>query len=126
MRKASTQLTPLELQIMEVLWEIGPATVQQVRLRLDRDYAHTTVHTMLTVLLRKGKVKRTAKAKAHVYRPAVTRGDVVGQAVTSIVDKLFGGSAAKLVMQVMEASHLTTDDVAQLRKRLEEVSRDAD
>ncbi len=126
MRKPSTQLTPLELQIMEVLWDIGPASVQAVVQKLDRDYAHTTIHTMLNVLVKKGKVKRTAKERAHVYRPAVTRGEVVKQTVKEVVDKLFAGSAAGLVMNVMETRDLTPDDVAQLRKRLEEISHDTE
>jgi BlaI family transcriptional regulator, penicillinase repressor len=124
MRKQSSQLTPLELQIMEVLWEIGPASVQGVQQKLDRDYAHTTVHTMLNVLVRKGKVKRTPKERAHVYRAAVTRSQVVSQTVKDVVDKLFRGSAAELMMNVIETRDLTTDDVAQLRKKLEELSHD--
>jgi predicted transcriptional regulator len=115
---------------MEVLWDLGPASVQAVQQRLvadyDREYAHTTIHTMLNVLVKKGKVKRTAKERAHVYRPAVTRGEVVKQTVKEVVDKLFAGSAAGLVMNVMETRDLTPDDVAQLRKRLEEISHDTE
>ncbi len=123
MRKPSTQLTPLELQIMEVLWEIGPSSVQAVVQWLDREYAHTTIHTMLNVLVRKGKVKRTAKDRAHVYRAAVSRSQVVTQTVKDVVDKLFGGSTTELMMNVIETRDLTAEDVALLRKRLEEISR---
>jgi len=125
-RKPSPQLTPLELEIMEVLWETGPASVQTVVQRLEREYAHTTIHTMLNVLVRKGKVKRTAKDRAHVYRAVVSRAHVVKQAVRDVADKLFGGSTVKLMMNVMESPDLTADEVALLRKRLEEISRDAD
>lgn len=124
MRKPSTQLTPLELRIMEVIWEIGPASVQAVQQRLDH-LAYTTVHTMLNVLVRKKKVKRTAKERAHIYRAAVSRADVVKKTVTEVVDKLFGGSTTELMMNVMETRDLTPEDVALIRKRLEEISRDA-
>ena len=125
-RKPSAQLTPLELEIMEVLWETGPASVQTVVQRLEREYAHTTIHTMLNVLVRKGKVKRTAKDRAHVYRAVVSRAHVVTQAVRDVADKLFGGSTVKLMMNVMESPDLTADEVALLRKRLEEISGDAE
>ncbi len=56
--KQSEQLTTLELEIMQVLWETGAANVQTVQQQLERELAYTTVQTMLNVLLRKGKVKR--------------------------------------------------------------------
>ena len=125
MRKPATPLTPLELQIMEVLWEIGPSSVQAVQQRLDH-LAYTTVHTMLNVLVRKKKVTRTAKERAHIYRAAISRGEIVQQTVKDVVDKLFGGSSAQLVMNVMDTRDLTAEDVALLRKRLEEISGDAE
>ena len=123
MRKPAGQLTPLELQIMEVLWKLGPSSIQAVVQNLDREYAHTTIHTMLNVLVKKGKVKRTAKDRAHVYRPVVSRSQVVTQTVKDVVDKMFGGSPAELMMNVIDTRDLTADDVAALRKRLEEISR---
>ena len=71
-RRKSEQMTPLELEIMQVLWETGPATVQTVQRGLKRELAYTTVQTMLTVLHRKNKVKRTLKDKAYVYKPVVS------------------------------------------------------
>ena len=71
-RRKSEQMTPLELEIMQVLWETGPATVQTVQRQLKRELAYTTVQTMLTVLHRKQKVKRTLKDKAYIYKPAVS------------------------------------------------------
>ena len=108
---------------MEVLWKLGPSSIQAVVQNLDREYAHTTIHTMLNVLVKKGKVKRTAKDRAHVYRPVVSRSQVVTQTVKDVVDKMFGGSPAELMMNVIETRDLTADDVAALRKRLEEISR---
>ena len=67
-RRKSEQMTPLELEIMQVLWETGPATVQTVQKQLKRELAYTTVQTMLTVLHRKQKVKRSLKDKAYDRR----------------------------------------------------------
>jgi BlaI family transcriptional regulator, penicillinase repressor len=119
-RPKAEHLTPLELEIMHVLWEIGPANVQTVQHRLDRDLAYTTVQTMLNILHRKGKVKRTLKDRAYFYKPAVSRSHVTRQHISDIVDRLFGGSAESLVMSLVETRHLTPQKLARLQKLLEE------
>jgi predicted transcriptional regulator len=123
-RKKSEQLTPLELEIMKVLWETGPANVQTVQQRLERELAYTTVQTMLNVLHRKGKAKRTLKDKAYFYRPAVSRSQVMGNAVSDLIDRMFGGSAESLVMSLVEARHLTPEKLSRLHKLIEKESRD--
>jgi len=105
---------------MHVLWETGPANVQSVQQHLERELAYTTVQTMLNILHRKGKVKRTLKDRAYFYKPAVSRSQVVGQHLSDIVDRLFGGSAESLVMSLVETKHLTPRKLARLQKLLEE------
>ena len=119
-RRKTEQLTPLELEIMHVLWETGPANVQSVQQHLERELAYTTVQTMLNILHGKGKVKRTLKDRAYFYKPAVSRSQVVGQHMSDIVDRLFGGSAESLVMSLVETKHLTPRKLARLQKLLEE------
>src|ERR1017187_1943026 len=94
------QLTRVELEIMKVLWEIGPATVQSVREKLPSQPqpAYTTVQTMLNVLLRKGRVRRLLKGQAYEYSPAISKQVAIGQAVRDLLNGLFGGSAEDLVM----------------------------
>lgn len=118
-RRKSEQMTPLELEIMQVLWETGSATVQTVQRRLKRELAYTTVQTMLTVLHRKGRVKRTLKDKAYVYRPAVTCKKFTAQAVRELIDRLFGGSAEGLVMNLLQEKHLTPEKLATLHALVE-------
>src|SRR5947209_14330265 len=101
-RRKTEQLTPLELEIMHVLWDIGAANVQSVQQHLERELAYTTVQTMLNILHRKGKVKRTLKDRAYFYKPSVSRRQVVSQTVNDVVDRLFGGSAENLVMSLVE------------------------
>src|ERR1044072_3015058 len=119
-RKKSEQLTPLELEIMHVLWGTGPANVQTVQQHLERNLAYTTVQTMLNILHKKGKVKRTLKDRAYFYKPAVSRSHVTTQHITDIVDRLFGGSAESLVMSLVETKHLTPKTLARLQRLLEE------
>ena len=118
MGKAKPPLTPLELEIMKVLWETGPANVQTVQQTLERPLAYTTVQTMLNILHRKGKVKRVLKDRAYMYKPAVTRPQFVSRHLGELVDRLFGGSAENLVMSLVEAKHLTPQTLARLNKIL--------
>ena len=120
-KKYSEQpLTPLELAIMNVLWETGPANVQTVQGKLKaRNLAYTTVQTMLNVLHRKGKVKRQLKERAFLYRPVFSRQKAVTQAVGDMLDRFFGGSADSLVLSLVETRHLTPEKLAEIQKLLE-------
>jgi BlaI family transcriptional regulator, penicillinase repressor len=117
-KKQSERLTPLETEIMNVLWEISPATVQTVQRRLRRELAYTTVQTMLNVLVRKKKARRTLKDRAYYYRPAVKRDKVAGSAVKDLIDRLFGGSAESLVMSLVESRQLTREKLERLQRML--------
>jgi len=119
-RRKTEHLTPLELEIMHVLWESGPANVQSVQQHLERELAYTTVQTMLNILHRKGKVKRVLKDRAYEYAPVVSRSHVTRQHITDLVDRLFGGSAESLVMSLVETKHLTPKKLARLQKLIKE------
>ncbi len=118
-RQKSEQMTPLELEIMQVLWETGPVNVQTVQKELKRELAYTTVQTMLTVLHRKKKVKRVLKDKAYIYKPAVTRSKFTGHAVREFIDRLFGGSAEGLVVNLIQEKHLSPERLAALHQWIE-------
>jgi predicted transcriptional regulator len=119
-RRKTEHLTPLELEIMHVLWEHGPANVQSVQQHLERELAYTTVQTMLNILHKKGKVKRVLKDRAYEYAPVVSRSHVSRQHITDLIDRLFGGSAESLVMSLVETKHLTPKKLARLQKLIKE------
>jgi|SRR5215472_3153494 len=119
-RRREERLTPLELEIMNVLWETGAANVQTVQHSLARDLAYTTVQTMLNILHRKGKVKRTLQDRAYFYKPAITRRQVASQHVGDMVERFFGGSAESLVMSLLETKHLTPEKLARLNRLVKE------
>jgi predicted transcriptional regulator len=127
-KKKSPQLTQLELEIMKVLWETGPATVQQVQdhLELEPPLAYTTIQTMLNVLHRKGRVKRSLKDRAYRYRAAVSRDQIVSSTMKDIIDRMFGGSAESLVMSLVQTRHLTPEKLERLKRRLEEQTEEDD
>jgi BlaI family penicillinase repressor len=116
----SRALTPLELEIMSVLWVAGPANVQAVQAGLgSRELAYTTVQTMLNVLHRKGRVKRELRDRAYVYRPVLSRQKAVRQAVGDMLDRFFGGSADSLVLSLVETRRLTPAKLAEIQKLVE-------
>jgi BlaI family transcriptional regulator, penicillinase repressor len=125
-KQGSEQLTPLELEIMKVLWETGPAPVQTVQERLpaNRKLAYNTVQTMLNVLHRKGKVRRELRARAYHYEPALSRVQAATQATSDLVHRMFDGSAESLVLSLVETRHLTPETLARLSALLEEQGDD--
>jgi BlaI family penicillinase repressor len=125
-RPKSEHLTPLELEIMHVLWETGAANVQTVQQLLKRELAYTTVQTMLNILHRKGKVKRALKDRAYFYKPAVSRRQEVSQHLGDLVERLFGGSAESLVVSLLETKHLTPARLARLNKLVKEAKEEGD
>ena len=127
-RKSAAPLTPLELEIMKVLWETGPAAVQTVQEALAprRKLAYNTVQTMLNILHRKGKVKRALKDRAYFYKPSVSRRQVVRQTVNDLVERLFGGSVENLVMSLVETKHLTAEKMTRLNELLKEAEEESD
>jgi predicted transcriptional regulator len=107
-------LTPLEVQIMQVLWRDGPSNVQHVQENIEGELAYTTVQTVLNVLHRKGKVRRRMRGRAFDYSAAVARETVLRQAVRDFVDRMFGGSSEELVMSLMKTRQLNAEKVAAL------------
>ena len=124
-KRKSQQLTPLELEIMKVLWDLGPATVQAVQGRLPGQprLAYTTVQTMLNILHRKRKVDRALKQRAYEYRATLSRHRAARQTIRDVVDRLFGGSAESLVMSLVESRQLSPERLAELTRLVEQAQR---
>src|ERR1700733_6781786 len=116
-------LTPLELEIMQVLWQSGPCTVAEVQPKLKAELAYTTVMTMLNVLLRKKKVKRVQEGRAFRYRPIVSRQRATGSAVEDLVERMFGGSAEALLMTLVETKNIDSKDLERLSRIVAEAER---
>lgn len=116
---AKTQtLTPLELEIMQVLWEQGACTVSEVQPRLKGDLAYTTVQTMLNVLLKKEKVTREPEGRAYRYRAAVSRTFATGGALKDMVKRVFGGSPEALLMALVDTRQISAEELTRIADRL--------
>jgi predicted transcriptional regulator len=125
-RPAKTGLTRLELKLMQVIWRCGSSTVTAVQEQLDPPLAYTTVQTMLNILERKGKLKRTLEGRAYVYSAAVSESKALGHAVRDLVDRMFGGSSEELVMSLVKNRQLDAAKLAELSARLQQLEAKED
>jgi BlaI family penicillinase repressor len=115
--------TDSELAILRVLWRTGPATVRAVHDELSRaqETGYTTVLKMLQIMTEKGLVKRDESERSHVYQPACPEAEVQRQMVGHLLDRAFGGSAQKLVLQALSAKKASPAELAEIRKLLDEM-----
>lgn len=124
-RKSPSQLTPLELRIMQVLWESGACTVLAVQEKLPGEsLAYTTVQTMLNVLQRKGKVKRRLIGKAYEYRAVLSRERALREAAGDLLDRMFGGSVDALLMSLVKSRQIDVSQLGKLKELIEQTEEE--
>jgi BlaI family transcriptional regulator, penicillinase repressor len=118
MRRKSTTLTELELEIMKVVWDLETATVRDVyeTLLKRRKVAYTTVMTMMKILEQKKYLKKNQTDRAHVYQPAQPRRQVIGAMVRDFVNRVFNGSAEPLLVHLVEEHDLSKKDLAEIAR----------
>lgn len=122
-RKPSTQPNEVELAILRVLWDRGPASVRDVHeaLRHTRDAGYTSTSKMMQVMYDKGLLKRDQSLRPHVYRPAIPEEQTQKRIVRELIQKVFGGSARKLVLRAVQSHPLSKNEAAEIRKLLSDL-----
>jgi len=124
MARKDQDLSQAEFEVLKVLWDHAPATVREVMNELharDRRVAYTTVLTFLTRLRQKGFVTTRKSGQAYVYKPKVSRERIVKSRLSDMIDQLFDGAAAPLVLQLMEQESFTPDEIARLRRLIDDL-----
>ena len=119
--------TDAELSILRVLWERGPSTVRQVHevLSRERPAAYTTALKLLQIMTDKGLVRRDETDRSHIYHPRLTEDQTQRQLVRDLLDRAFGGSSSKLVLQALATKRASAEELAEIR-RLLDARRDRD
>ena len=112
--------TDRELDVMAVLWDLGPATVADVRDRLADPLAYTTVLTVLRTLEAKGHVGHVEEGRAHRYHALVDRDAAGRSALRRLLGTVFGGSPEALLTNLVEARDADAAELARLRAILDE------
>jgi predicted transcriptional regulator len=120
-RKKSTLLTDSEQSIMEILWKKEQASVREIAdtLSEEKTTAYTTVQTMCKILADKGYVDFHKEGKAFIYTPKVSQKDARKGALTSLLNKFFGGSPEVLAQHLMQETDIELDDLAELQKQID-------
>ena len=114
------RLTNREMDLMAVLWDLGCATVTDVKDRLDKDLAYNTVLTILRILEEKGMVDHKKVGRTHHYYPLLVREDAGRSVLGRIRDKMFSGSAELLVTHLVSDEQLSPEAVKRLRDLLDQ------
>jgi BlaI family transcriptional regulator, penicillinase repressor len=110
--------THAELEILRVLWSSGPSTVRQIAAVMGREEGYTTILKLLQIMTEKRLVVRDESARTHIYQAAYTEDQTQRQLVTDLVDRVFGGSAAKLVLQALATTKSSPDELEEIKKLL--------
>jgi len=110
--------TDTELAILRVLWERGASTVRQVHdtLLRERPTAYTTALKMLQIMTEKGLVRRDESDRTHIYHAKLTEEQTQRQLVRDLLDRAFGGSSSKLVMQALATRRASSEELTEIRK----------
>lgn len=117
-------LTQRELDVMSVLWDLGEATVNEVRDRVDPSLAYTSISTMIRTLEMKGYVShRRGEGKTHVYFPVIDA-EAAGETVLGrVLDKIYGGSPIKLLAHLVDQKRLSEKELARMRELLKKPAK---
>ena len=123
------QPTPAELSILRVLWRRGKSTVRDVQEELNRDRpgdspsGYTTVLKLMQIMTDKGLVRRDESQRTHVYEARSSEEHTQRRLVNDLLDRAFGGSAQKLVLQALSAKKASPQEIAEIRSLLDELER---
>lgn len=115
-------LSEAEVEVLKVLWELGPSPVREVNRELSargRRWAYTTVSTLLLRLSTKGCVASDASAVPHVYRATVSREELVGRRLRAAADELCDGDATPLVLALVQRHRFTAEELARFQALLD-------
>jgi predicted transcriptional regulator len=116
-RRNLKPLTGTELEMMNVIWRIGPCSVAQVleQLRPARELAYTSVSTIVRILEQKGYVTSRRAGRGHLYSAAVAKDDYQAMSLKQLVDNVFEGTPTLMVKRLLDSDALTEDELAQIK-----------
>jgi predicted transcriptional regulator len=114
-----------ELAILSVLWRRGPRTVREIYSEFNetRETGYTTVLKMLQIMAEKGLVMRDETQKCHVYQAALAQSDAQRWFLGDLMDRVFNGSAHRLVLQALSTKKASAVELAEIRKLIDEIEK---
>jgi BlaI family transcriptional regulator, penicillinase repressor len=124
-KQINPAISEAESRVMEVLWEEAPQGAEDLAeaLRDETDWHENTVRTLLNRLIRKGAVRSTREGRRYLYSPVLTREQWQAHESRSLLDRVFGGRVAPLLVHFSRTEKLSAKDVAELRKLVESLEK---
>jgi predicted transcriptional regulator len=125
MKKTDESLSPLELEIMVVLWKLGSGSVHEVIAELikNKELAYTTVSTVLRLLEKKSIVESVKDGRTHIYVPLLTKEEYEGFALSQVVSTVFDGAPKMLVKRLLGDDSISAEELAEIRELLDQRQR---
>jgi BlaI family transcriptional regulator, penicillinase repressor len=118
-RAAAALPTDAEIDILAVLWRLGPATVREVHEALGKDCGYTTTLKQMQLMTEKGLLARSERFRSHVYQSAVPKEQTQKQIAADLLHRVFAGSASSLMMGALAAEPASTDELAEIRQMID-------
>lgn len=119
MKKDNKSLTKAELHLMNILWDKGKATVQQIQDLLENPKpAYTTTLTVMQILTKKGIVDFDRVGKAYVYKPVLSRDEYIGSFMNDACDNVFGGSMRSFFSFFAKSEKISRDELEEILKEM--------
>jgi BlaI family penicillinase repressor len=115
--------TDAEIDILAVLWRLGPATVREIHEELGKDSGYTTTLKQMQLMTEKGLLLRSERFRSHVYEPGIPREQTQKQIAADLLKRAFDGSAKSLVMGALSAQPASGEELADIRKMIEEFAK---
>jgi BlaI family penicillinase repressor len=119
--------TPSELEILEIIWTTGPATVREVNEKLEekgRNVGYTTTLKMMQIMADKGLLTRALNGRSHVYSALLQAGTARNALIDRMVNAAFGGSATRLVLQALGNHKATPDELKEIRALIDKLEKE--
>ena len=124
-RKKNLKPTDSELEILQVLWKLGPATVKQVNdsLNKKKETGYTTTLKLMQIMFEKGLLTREKSGRSHIYNAAYREEETQQAVLDRILESAFGGSAGKLIMQALGNKNLSKDERESIKELIDKMER---
>jgi len=125
-RPISKHPTELELQILKILWDNGPASVRAVKEALaeTRPLAYTSVMTVMNIMVRKGYLRRRKEGSSYIYYPRVTKRTTTRRMLQDLIDRAFDGAAVTAAMHLLETADINEAELKRLRELIDQKSKE--
>jgi BlaI family penicillinase repressor len=122
-RDAMQLPTEAELEILNILWALGPSTVRDVHTASEKDTGYTTVLKQMQVMAEKGLLKRSEQFRSHVYEARIAKEQTQRQLARNLVRRAFDGSAKNLVLGALSSQKVSAKELAEIRGILDEYEK---